>query len=510
MPQTALMKVPKNGVTVRMYRIGHGDCFLLAIPHQNGGDRPVFVLIDCGYKPGSPDFVHQQDVKKLVRHIHKSTGGHLDLMIITHEHQDHVNAIASNFKDFQIDEAWFSWTEDPTDKVANELRMMHHDTLLGLLGARKKLAAAGEEPTALNALLSLELGGEKPTTDFGAKEADPAKSQNKQGMKLVRDLAAKHRNAQYWRPGTITPPIEGTGIRAFVFGPPRGKDAVSTDRIFSDEDPTGKEAFPRDGGGHSLSFGAAAKAGFAGDTLAASPFAPRYRTPLSSIESAHENVRGFYDQHYGTAKDSDPVDGSEVAANPAWRRIDTEWLYSAEDLALKMNTGVNNTSLVLAFELPKTKKILFFPGDAQRGNWHSWNDLTWSVSGETVTAKEVLGRTVLYKVGHHGSHNATLKGDRADAYANLDWMATSSHGKEFTAMITAVRAWAMQPSVKWDHPLPSIREALVKKAQGRVFQTDTDMDQLMRPDTLSEAAWDDFLSRTHGEDLYFDYTILDE
>ena len=46
------LELTDGGVTVRMYRPGHGDCFLLALPREGGGD-PVYVLIDCGYKPGS-------------------------------------------------------------------------------------------------------------------------------------------------------------------------------------------------------------------------------------------------------------------------------------------------------------------------------------------------------------------------------------------------------------------------------------------------------------------------
>jgi hypothetical protein len=44
---------PPDGVTIRIYRIGHGDCHLLAFPGE-AADKPVYVLIDCGYKPGSP------------------------------------------------------------------------------------------------------------------------------------------------------------------------------------------------------------------------------------------------------------------------------------------------------------------------------------------------------------------------------------------------------------------------------------------------------------------------
>ena len=38
MPQPELLTPPDNGVTVRMYRQGHGDCFLLAFPREGGGE----------------------------------------------------------------------------------------------------------------------------------------------------------------------------------------------------------------------------------------------------------------------------------------------------------------------------------------------------------------------------------------------------------------------------------------------------------------------------------------
>jgi hypothetical protein len=47
------MIVKDSCVNVRMYRQGHGDCFLLAFPKKNGD--ACYVLIDCGYKPGSND-----------------------------------------------------------------------------------------------------------------------------------------------------------------------------------------------------------------------------------------------------------------------------------------------------------------------------------------------------------------------------------------------------------------------------------------------------------------------
>jgi beta-lactamase superfamily II metal-dependent hydrolase len=497
------LELPDSGVTVRMYRQGHGDCFLLAVPREGGGD-PVYVLIDCGYKPGSPAFLHNKPIGEIVEHIGESTGRHLDLMILTHEHQDHLNGIWKKtepyFGDFQIDEAWVAWTEDPKDPLANDLREQHRDQLLQLVAVRQKLAlAAGDNDPAvqrLDGLLALELGGEdEALAAVLAADSDPANSVNKQGMKFVKDKATEHRGVKFLQPGEKPRQVpQSADIRAFVLGPPRKPD------LLSDEDPVGDEAFPRDDA-HELSFSAAASA----TEVRASPFSTRYSVAL---EEALDGEEQFFVAHYGKGNDGeDDTDDIEVPSNAAWRHIDDEWLYSAESLALTLNTGVNNTSLVLAFELPASKKVLLFIGDAQRGNWISWAELEWSDGEETITARDLLSRTVLYKVGHHGSHNATLAGTVDDAHPNLDWMGLGAFAGEFTSMITAVNDWAVQQKPPWFHPLPSIRSALLKKAQGRVLQTD--IAQPEKPESVPADAWEEFTTRVVFDDLYFDYVIPD-
>ncbi len=117
-----------------MYRTGHGDCFLLAFAGENV-DKPAYLLIDCGYKPGSPKFINTK-VQEIAENIRDATGGRLDVAVITHEHQDHVNGItAANFKGITIGETWLAWTEDPEDDLANRLRRLFKDKLLGLLAA---------------------------------------------------------------------------------------------------------------------------------------------------------------------------------------------------------------------------------------------------------------------------------------------------------------------------------------------------------------------------------------
>ncbi|HEX3128214.1 MAG TPA: hypothetical protein VH394_12865 [Thermoanaerobaculia bacterium] len=507
------LELQDGEVTVRMYRQGHGDCFLLALPRQGGGD-PVYVLIDCGYKPGSPAFLKKKTIQDVVDQIGEATGFHLDLVIVTHEHQDHVNGFWKQsdpyFKDFRIDEAWFAWTENPNDGVANDLRAQHKDVLVGLVEARNKLAlAAGEDDSAvqrLDSLLALELGGEDELIPMAAVLAavkDPANSGNKQSMKLVKDEARKHRGVQYLLPGEIWDIPGSKGIRAFVLGPPRNPG------LLRQEDPVGKEGFPQQAAGmQGLSFSAAAVAKKSGPGESAAPFSPRHC--VSKAEAlADPDPKSFFVAHYGQGKQGENDKGGvEVRNNAAWRRIDNEWLYSAESLALSLNDGINNTSLVLAFELPARKKVLLFVGDAQRGNWISWKDLEWKDGDRTITARDLLERTVLYKVGHHGSHNATLAGGVDDKYANLSWMGQGAFASEFTAMITAVHQWAIQVKPKpWNHPLPSIRSALLKKTQGRVFQMDIDRPE--KPDEIPQETWDEFTSRAAFTDLYFDYIVRD-
>jgi hypothetical protein len=87
----------------------------------------------------------------------------------------------------------------------------------------------------------------------------------------------------------------------------------------------------------------------------------------------------------------------------------TRWFTQHADAALKSNTlaivtvldnFLNNTSLILLFEV-KGKKLLF-PGDAQLENW------SWALNQTGI--KDLLKDVDVYKVGHHGSRNATPKG----------------------------------------------------------------------------------------------------
>jgi hypothetical protein len=68
-------------------------------------------------------------------------------------------------------------------------------------------------------------------------------------------------------------------------------------------------------------------------------------------------------------------------------------------VAVALDKAVNGTSLMLILEVGGT--FLLFPGDAQWG--------TWNAAMEDPEWKQMMKNVAFYKIGHHGSHNATPK-----------------------------------------------------------------------------------------------------
>jgi hypothetical protein len=145
------------------------------------------------------------------------------------------------------------------------------------------------------------------------------------------------------------------------------------------------------------------------------------------------------------------------------RQIETDWLHGFGRLALQVDKVINNTSLVLAFRLPD-ERVLLFVGDAQVGNWLSWHEIEpkdWrrpdgGIVRYRPTAGELLARTVVYKVGHHGSHNATLQN------RGLEMMQDG-----LTAFVPTSRVFP-QEQRGWSIPLGAVTDALWRKSGGRV------------------------------------------
>jgi len=429
------MKAPESGVTVRMYSTGFGDCFLLAFRGADG--EPAYMLIDCG--------VHSQyagggdRITAVVKDIQESTGGCLAVIAITHEHADHISGFAKCRKDFEqmtVGDVWFAWTEKPGDPAAEELKERRRRMFAALDAAVEKCTGMDETARGnIGALMGFFDG-------LGMTGAET--------MEFIRSLVP---NPRYLKPKKHPLSIPGVpGVRVFVLGPPEERDYLLS------PNPSGApgQVYTEMGLASAL---LAAAGSDSTEAARAQPFAANYRILADAVrEQSNRDEFAFFHGYYGFGDDD----------ADKWRRIDFDWQYAAESLALKLDNATNNTSLVLAIELPNTRRVLLFPGDAQVGNWESWHHGGWSeknglAKGEQITAKDLLARTVFYKVGHHGSHNATLR------EKGLELMTSD----ELVAMIPVDEDWALKRKpTPWKMPFHPLYEDLKARAQGRIHRTD--------------------------------------
>lgn len=474
------MQVEKGTVKIRMYRPGLGDCFLLAFPgHRN---EPRYMMIDCGVLLGTAN--DKETIREIVRDINTATGGHLHVLVVTHEHWDHISGFVKAeelFKQFKVDRVWWAWTEDPNNVLANELKKKHNFYLQALGVAAREVRGIDEKFAGkLDGLLDF-YGGTDAV--FGVRK----------GSKYIWEFLGKlgKEDPLYCYPGDEPLEIPGVkGIRVYVLGPPESKKLIKKSRpskrnkeVYLTDSQT--DLFDNFASEILKRFGAAGQSFQPGGETrgARSPFDQRYERAVEEIDILPENaeLKEFVDKYYRHQDE-------------AWRSVDSSWLELTGDLALKLDAHTNNTCLTLAFEIVDSGKVLLFPGDAQVGNWLGWHDLKWNVDEEEVTCEDLLNRTVFYKVGHHGSHNATLK------EKGLEMMT----GGDLVAMIPVDKEMAEKK--KWKMPYPPLAQRLNEMCKGRVIRLD-DGPPDEKPETLSTREWKKFKKAIHAEDLFFELTI---
>lgn len=431
----------KPRVHVRMYLQGLGDCFLLRFELEEG--KFFHVLIDCGVYKASPDAGALMN--RVADDIVKTTGSHgVDVLVSTHEHWDHISGFSqalSKFQTLSVGETWQAWTEDPKNPLANQLREKYEGAKARLVGLmRVARPAAGVAVPALdNAFSIMGFFG----VDRDGDEAGPYRD-------IKKLMAAK--NPRYLSPGDVLP-LGKTGVKAFVLGPPQSEATLRK------RDIAAKDAYHK----QQLAFleGFEAMLGAAEASLDAGAAPDESGHPFNAglaipVEVARESE--FFQTLYGF-----PPERPGAPEHPElFRSIDDLAFDTLGNLALRMDNYINNTSLVLAFRLP-SGRVLLFPGDAQGGNWKSWADPDEPLKfeKEQTDAHELLASTVLYKVAHHGSHNATPKTYGLDLMTHPD----------LRALVPVDHAIA-QAARYGEMPLLGIMKALKAKTHGAVFRSD--------------------------------------
>jgi beta-lactamase superfamily II metal-dependent hydrolase len=344
-----------TGLRVRMFRIGFGDFFLLSVPASGG---PKHILIDCG--------VHAKDLKTIrsaVQQMVQDCNFHLSLIIMTHRHADHISGFGTCsdiFKQITVDRVWMPWFENPSDRTAQAFQASL-TSMANRLSMR--LAARGDAE-------SLELANMADNITGGLNAAGV--SANQKALDVLHNGFKNTPAHDYYKagdPAKIPDDLIEAGLAAEILGPP--VDSALIAQMTNKSQQYLADDIGTDGDATKL-FGRA----------------------FESDDKAYEGgAFTFYDPAQIKAM-IDSAQPDVLAAQAA-----------AADKTL------NNQSLVILFSF--VGKNLLFAGDAQWGNWENFlYGGAYGTPGHTVLtakAKTILNKIHFYKVGHHGSANATPK-----------------------------------------------------------------------------------------------------
>jgi beta-lactamase superfamily II metal-dependent hydrolase len=510
-----------------MYRHGFGDCFLLSFFH--GKKRVFTMLIDCGIKHGtkSEEVPIEAVIDDLKTTLTPSGGNKpkLDVLVATHEHWDHISFFHPEkfpglFSDFDIGQVWLAWTEDPKDDEAVAINSRLREGVAALQVAAAGLKEAEVEEAArfsghyfgkpvaaareqFNTSMADVLGfygvaAKNKVSESGIKYKPNGKVsvETEVAMSHIVSLGENGGGVRYFSPGsTVDRRLLPPGVNVYVLGPPRGS-------LINKSNPSGGKAHETymsidDSGLRSfvdglLQLGASQTASATNDP----PHVCQNTGPFSSGVGTSSGVG----MSVGEAQNHPWLNQTYYAPAEKYRQIDHCWMDVAGQFALQLDGAINNTSLVLAIELVESGKVLLFPGDAQVGSWLSWHEHKWKVKRgsktETVTAEELLNNTVLYKVSHHGSHNATIKEKGLEMMTHPELVAMIPEKEK------SYKGILYQPLMK----------RLNEICKGRVIVS-ADVkhppDKLLtkRPDGLTVAEWKEFKKDIDVQTLFVEYTV---
>lgn len=485
-----------TSVSARLYNTGSvGDCILLLFFKEK--EVRFSLLIDCGgWNAPTPQ------ITECVRDIGNLTDWHLNLLVVTHQHLDHVsgfNQAQALFDRMTVDQVWMSWIENEEDEIGQKLRDLYGKKVRALKSATSKALNVLNQQSRMNLNVrnfDIRLGMKKKAMQeaidllqfeegiLPGMRGAAARKTNDDAMKYVKKLSTK---VCYRVPGEVIHSDSGTaGLKFFILGPPRDEDMRYFKIPMEDEEmyhlrnkkaDTDVEPVEQVLSNGILVSGIVLEEGI-------SPFEPRYH--LSSSQK-----KAFF-----TAYDQ---------KDTAWRQIETDWLESAAAIAMRVTSLTNNTSLAMAIQIESSGEVILLPADAQSGNWMGWHKKevmeALKKNGGKDT-KEILADTILYKVGHHGSHNGTA------SKSGLEWM----KNKNLVAIIPLVQdkvpnGWGGAANF----PAEPLYEKLIEKTRGRVIRVDEGIAKkgsaVRLRNTLSKAEKSRFAKSVEHTARYVEYSF---
>jgi hypothetical protein len=348
---------------IRTYHVGFGDCFLVSFEYSRKSEKHV--LIDFG-STAFPKGVPKSRMMDIAENIKQRTRGKLHAVVATHRHRDHISGFATEkagkgtgdvIRSLKPGLVVQPWTEDPklgpkaTGPGASNAKIKKFGTgtseHIAALSLMHELAHQSLAARNLPKSLRGELGflGE-------SNIANPS---------AVKNLMTMAKNSYVYCGSKSGLEKILPGVKVEVLGPPTLKQ---TDKI--------KRRRSRDPD-EFWHFQVSATPLAAPADKARTTLFPRY---VESRAVSHRINARWLIHHARTVR------GEQLLQ--IVRMLDQE---------------MNNTSVILLFQVGKKK--LLFPGDAQIENWQ------YALGQKKY--QSLLTSVNLYKVGHHGSLNATPK-----------------------------------------------------------------------------------------------------
>jgi hypothetical protein len=378
-------------LTIRMYQVGFGDCFLVTFHYrpEDGSDRHI--LIDFGSKAapkGVSRAKRMTDIANAIREVCRSEehpDGKLLAVVATHRHEDHISGFATNGHETPTGKIIAAmnpevviqpWTEDPKAATTATGPTRVPDGSKAFLGMLKNMQAFSKALVEQVRRLQHARIDQNLSKSRRLSRLEFAGENNLSNLSAVKNLQkmGKRRRASYVYHGSRSG-LEGLlpGVTVHVLGPPTLKQssAISHERRRDDEEFW-----------HFMALGA-----------------------------------GRFDSHVGVGGEAAvgaPLFGGQVVPSAQYPphtrwftpRVDSLNVSQMLELVRIIDDALNNTSVILLFEIQG--QSFLFPGDAQIENWdYALNDNPDDEQRNKLA--ELLAAVRFYKVGHHASLNATPK-----------------------------------------------------------------------------------------------------
>jgi hypothetical protein len=362
--------VQPSEVTVRMYNVGFGDCFLITFIYAAAladGRKQRHMLVDLGSTERPAAGTTIIDV---IDAVHNDTNGVVDVIAATHRHRDHISGFGNSDRKAML-KGWSPtlvirpWTDDP--KAAANATGPSREFLrtLNVTSAKFLAAVTAEKPKGTR-------GIRYDTYRFAAAQL-PNLGAIQQLDRWAASTVGDDRAGRYVSAGdrlnlgqrqhhAVMPGVEMT-----ILGPPTLDQVPRLAVATSNSD----EFF--------VNVGAA--------RLMAGP----------NVDPRHLSAA------YGVLSGGDKFGEARWLLN----KLSDESIRSVFGVVRTLDEALNNTSLI--FVITVGDRTMLFSGDAQIENWSHTLAHSKRATASGRALRALLADIDLYKVGHHGSRNATPK-----------------------------------------------------------------------------------------------------